>query len=163
MRSGRALKRGANECLSLGLVGIHDAGVSTETLRTYEKLYTNDELPFRVYAMLRPKAARSLRAPMIDRFDGQFSARAVKRFMDGALGSRGAFLLDPYSDQPHTTGLPQLDLDTLASETREFTSLGFQTCTHANRRRRRAARARRLRASPGGRPLEAACGSSTPR
>jgi predicted amidohydrolase YtcJ len=127
----RALKRGAEDCLSLGLVGIHDAGVSTETLKTYESLYSKGELAFRVYAMLRPSAARTLGAPFADRYGGRLSARAIKRSMDGALGSRGAFLLEPYSDQPDTTGLPQIELETLAKETREFAALGFQTCTHA--------------------------------
>lgn len=127
----RALKQGADECLSLGLVGIHDAGISSKTLEAYESLYTKGELPFRVYAMLRPSAARDLGKPFTNRFDGRLSARAVKRSMDGALGSRGAFLLEPYSDQPDTTGLPQIEREALAEETRFFAALGFQTCTHA--------------------------------
>jgi predicted amidohydrolase YtcJ len=126
-----ALTIGATECLKLGLVGVHDAGISQQTLDAYTRLYGANALPFRVYAMLTPSAAKNVPRPLVNGFDGLFTVRAIKRSMDGALGSRGAALLTAYSDQPNTSGLPQEQVDALASATAEALARGFQTCTHA--------------------------------
>ena len=124
---------GAQTCLRLGLVGVHDAGIDAKTLAAYEQLYAAGELPFRVYAMLTPAAAeaRFAQGPLVDAHQGRLTARAIKRFVDGALGSRGAYLLEPYSDRADTRGLPQTDVDELADFTRRALDAGFQTCTHA--------------------------------
>jgi predicted amidohydrolase YtcJ len=126
-----ALLLAARECLSRGLVGIHDAGVGPETLAVYEELYEEGALPFRVYVMLQPGAAKELGAPPGSTFGGRLTVRAIKRFMDGALGSRGAYLDAPYSDAPGRQGLPQIETDALAAYTREMLAKGWQVCTHA--------------------------------
>jgi predicted amidohydrolase YtcJ len=126
----RALKDGAALALRHGLVGVHDAGVSAATLAAYEELYAADALDLRVYALLTPGAAKEAR-PRVDLFDGRLTVRAVKRFMDGALGSRGAYLLAPYSDAPETQGLPQQTTEELAEAVGGDLARGLQTCTHA--------------------------------
>jgi predicted amidohydrolase YtcJ len=136
-RSGAQLAEdlylGAQACLRLGLVGVHDAGIGAETLAAYESLYEAGRLPFRVYAMLRPAAAeaRFESGPLIGAYEGRLTARAIKRLVDGALGSRGAWLLEPYSDRPDARGLPQTSREELADFTRRALDAGFQTCTHA--------------------------------
>jgi predicted amidohydrolase YtcJ len=124
---------GQKACLAAGLTGVHDAGVSTLGAAAYMKLCDQGRLKLRVYAMLRAEAARRLlpgREPIVGYGGGRFTLRAVKCYIDGALGSRGAWLLEPYSDRADHTGCP------VAPElVREVAALcaerGWQCCTHA--------------------------------
>ena len=131
-----AIRRSMKRLLSSGLTNVHDAGVGTEELELYEELLVKEDFPFRVYAMLdgsspgllKKEFGRGIRA---DAFDRRLTVRAVKLYADGALGSRGAALLEPYSDDPGNTGLlvtDPTDLDRLIHQT---TGAGFQACVHA--------------------------------
>src|SRR5690606_28080781 len=64
-------------------------------------------------------------------YGGRLTVRAVKLYADGALGSRGAALLEPYSDEPDTRGLLRVDEDALTDEVVRAMSCGFQVGTHA--------------------------------
>ena len=84
-----------------GLTGIHDAGADQESLRVYEKLRQKGELTVRVYAMVSAGSDAFpeylSKGPRVDNF---LAVRSVKMLIDGALGSRGALLFEPYSDSP---------------------------------------------------------------
>ncbi|WP_084407370.1 amidohydrolase [Aestuariibacter salexigens] len=94
--------------LSLGITSAHDAGISKAEYDFYQSQVKQEALPFRVYAMLSatdPALQDMLKAGYIERDDDMLSIRSVKVYGDGALGSRGAAMLEPYSDAPHNHGL----------------------------------------------------------
>lgn len=128
-----ALRAATQACARLGLVGVHDAGVSPGTLRALEELAAAGELPIRVYVMLAsgPGLPAELARGPRSLHDGRLEVKAVKLLVDGALGSRGAFLLAPYSDRPDTRGLPQYPPDALRAEVLRAARAGFQPCIHA--------------------------------
>ncbi len=130
-----ALQRGMRRCLESGLTSVHDAGVSAGELEVYRELLVDGDFPFRVYAMLADDAElvrdRLSRPPEIGLGDGRLTVRAVKLYMDGALGSRGARLLRPYADEPSTSGLSITAPARLEDLTRGAARAGFQLCVHA--------------------------------
>jgi predicted amidohydrolase YtcJ len=97
-----------NEVASLGITGVHDAGIPGHTYDLYRELAAAGQLPIRIYAMLSDSAgSRKLMqsGPRMPEYDERLQMRAVKAYADGALGSRGAALMQDYSDQPHHRGL----------------------------------------------------------
>lgn len=135
----RHLERGLAACAEAGLTSVHDAGITLDTIPLYKELLAASKMPVRVYVMLRgPDAGPgelltrggALR-PEIGLGDGRLTIRAIKIVADGALGSRGAFLLAPYSDEPGTRGLLRVDGARLRELLREAVARGFQVNTHA--------------------------------
>jgi predicted amidohydrolase YtcJ len=118
-----------------GLTGVHDAGASAQTLELYEELGGEGALDMRLYAMISDHAptleAWFRRGPQSGLFDGRLWVRSIKLYQDGALGSRGAALLEPYSDDASTSGL----LVSAPAHIREVADralvAGFQVNTHA--------------------------------
>ena len=120
---------------SFGLTSIHDAGTSREELAVLRRLERDGRLPIRVYAMLdggddELLAAEFGNGPWLTR-SGMLAVRAVKLYADGALGSRGAFLSAPYSDEPGTHGLEVTTSARLADVVKRAAKAGFQPCVHA--------------------------------
>jgi len=120
---------------SVGLTEIHDAGTSRQELAVLRALAGAGRLPVRVYVMLDGGDDTLLdgefsAGPQIAR-DGMLSVRAVKLYADGALGSRGAWLSQPYSDEPGTRGLEVTPEARLAEVVRRAAKAGFQPCIHA--------------------------------
>ena len=131
-----ALAEAVAHCASLGLTEVHDAGVGGEVLGALRELAEEGRLPIRVYAMLSGDDEALLEkyygeGPVIESQGGLLTIRAVKFYADGALGSRGAALLEPYSDEPGNRGLLMLDAETLRKRTEEALRHGYQVCTHA--------------------------------
>jgi predicted amidohydrolase YtcJ len=130
----KAILRAADLCMSAGLVGVHEAGVTKETLELYREMADSGELPFSVYAMISGNESalgELLEAGPDVRRGGTLTVRSIKVYADGALGSRGAALLEPYEDDPGNTGLLMVDEDSLAAFTENALRHGFQVCTHA--------------------------------
>jgi predicted amidohydrolase YtcJ len=131
----KALAMAAEECVRNGLTSVHEAKVSPIMVQALRELTVEGRMPLRVYAML-DGADRALvmqwleRGPQIDPRH-HLTIRAFKIFADGALGSRGAALLEPYSDAPKTSGV----ITTPEAQVQELTThalqKGFQVCTHA--------------------------------
>jgi predicted amidohydrolase YtcJ len=123
----RRIARAAQECARMGLTTVHDAGIASEDLAAYRKL----KLPVRVYAMIGGEGELwreyLRRGPEIG---DRFTVRSVKLVADGALGSRGAALLAPYSDDPGA-GLLILQKADIERVAREAVARGFQVNTHA--------------------------------
>ncbi len=126
------LERAAQTCARLGITSVHDAGVDQAEIDAYRALILEDKLPIRVYAMVSgpgPLAEEYMkRGPQID---DRLTIRSIKLLADGALGSRGAALLAPYSDDPGNTGLLILGKDDIAGVARRAVATGFQVNTHA--------------------------------
>jgi hypothetical protein len=122
------------ETRRLGLTMVHDAGVDPQILEAYRELIDSGALETRLYVMLRG-ALDELRphfgkGPAVDG-NHRLTVRAIKITADGALGSRGAALLEPYADEPDTTGLLVTPVDELYGQTLAASKAGFQTCVHA--------------------------------
>lgn len=128
----RQLRRAADTAVSLGLTTVTDMGVGAQGLAVYEGLAA--ELPLRVAAFLSDDAALQkqwfARGPLIHP-SGKLTVRGVKLYADGALGSRGAALVEPYADDPANLGLLTASTDHLTAVTRAATAAGFQVGIHA--------------------------------
>jgi predicted amidohydrolase YtcJ len=124
-------------CLSAGLTGVHDAGVSPRDIEVYQRLKDDGRLKLRMYLMVSgPYAMRYFDSnePIIDE---RLAVRAAKLYMDGAMGSRGAWLYEPYADRAEDeqgmpyTGLAVSDPEFIEAVARHALERGYQVCTHA--------------------------------
>jgi predicted amidohydrolase YtcJ len=126
------LKRAALECARLGITTVHDAGVGAAELDAYRALIKDRLLPVRVYAMIGgegPLWREYLkRGPELG---DRLTVRSIKLVADGALGSRGAALKKPYSDDPGNSGLLILQEKDVERVARDAVARGFQVNTHA--------------------------------
>ncbi|MEO8218535.1 MAG: amidohydrolase [Acidobacteriota bacterium] len=126
--------RAALKIAASGLTGVHDAGIDGEAIRIYQELIDEGEFPIRVYAMLSDNDALLKewfsRGSLLG-YKDQLTVRTVKLYADGALGSRGAALLAPYSDDPTNTGLLVSTAEHLADVATRARAAGFQVATHA--------------------------------
>jgi predicted amidohydrolase YtcJ len=131
----KAFTMAGEECLRLGLTTVHDADVSKPMLEALRALAAKGRLKARIYVML-DVTDRSLIEPFLQHGPEEdpehwLTIRCLKIFADGALGSRGAALLTPYSDAPETSG----ELTTSQNEIRQLTAralkAGLQVAVHA--------------------------------
>jgi predicted amidohydrolase YtcJ len=124
-------------CNSLGLVGMHDAGTTADVLESLDRISRRGELTLHVYCMLSSEKKDSgfLQAELErgphEEAGGMVVVRAIKLYADGALGSRGAALLEAYSDDTGNMGLLIDSTEKLESISRQALERGFQVCTHA--------------------------------
>src|SRR4029077_10109794 len=118
-----------------GLVGVHDPGEPREVLDVFEELAKEGKFSLRVYAMISDDSAAIehyfQRGPQNALYDNHLWIRSIKLYADGALGSRGAALLDPYSDDPKNTGLLKSAPEHLRDVSTRALQHGFQVATHA--------------------------------
>jgi predicted amidohydrolase YtcJ len=121
--------------LEQGLTSVHDAGISTSIADAYRELDREGKLVVRVYGMASLPSGGELaiagRRPSAPLEKARFEMRAIKLFIDGAMGSRGALLFEPYSDDRHNSGLLLIDPQLLESVTTTALRNGWQICTHA--------------------------------
>jgi predicted amidohydrolase YtcJ len=119
-----------------GITEAQDMGVDLRGVGIYKDLASEGRLPIRVYIALdgqdRPTVERYLSSgPEIGLYGGMLTVRAIKLYADGALGSRGAALVQPYADDPGNRGLTVTELAELRDATAKAVAGGFQLCTHA--------------------------------
>ena len=130
----QALELAMDACARNGITGFHDAGASREDIEVFRKFKSEGKLKSRLYVMLSGRD-RSLvnewykRAPEID--PRGVTIRSIKLNCDGALGTRGAWLLEPYSDRPDFYGMATLPMDTVLKTSRDALKYGYQVCSHA--------------------------------
>jgi predicted amidohydrolase YtcJ len=121
----------------LGLTGMHDAGADCNTIQLYEEMARAGELTARNYVMVAGRDTiclnRVLQAGPRDNVDGRLllAVRAIKLSADGALGSRGAKLIEPYADEPNHTGLELIPADFIEHVALRALRGGFQLNVHA--------------------------------
>ncbi|HKE14523.1 MAG TPA: amidohydrolase [Kofleriaceae bacterium] len=132
----RRITTAAARAVATGLTCVHEMGIDDATIDVYRSLADEDRLPLRVYAFLMgsPAVAQALasRVAETDR-DGtqKFVLRGVKLYADGALGSRGARLLAPYSDDPRNQGLWVTTPEDLRRAVEAIVHAGWQPAIHA--------------------------------
>jgi predicted amidohydrolase YtcJ len=134
-RARRILELASEEVLSKGVTSFQDAGSSFDDVDLMKSLIDEGRINVRLWIMLRvgneALAANLAKYRTVDYADGFLTVRGIKRSIDGALGSRGAWLLEPYSDKPDDTGRNT----TPVAEIRETAKLalqhGYQLCVHA--------------------------------
>lgn len=128
----RRILRAAAAATAAGITGVHEMGITARVAGVYADLARSKELPLRVYALLAGPGEARGRAPQLDRDGGdRFAVRAVKLFADGALGSRGARLLAPYSDAPGALGLWVTEPAALEAQIAALAGAGWQVAVHA--------------------------------
>lgn len=131
----RAIELGVKRNIELGWTQIQDAGGGYQEIELYKKLYGEGKIKLRIYKAVHgpgPNAARLLaEGPTIGSFDNRFTLRTIKVVADGALGSRGAALLAPYSDAPETSGFLTVKQEELAPMLQSALKQGVQVETHA--------------------------------
>lgn len=115
-----------------GLTGVHDAGVGASDIEVLRQLADEGKMPIRVYAMLADNETLFNEwFPKGPLQQGNLTVRSVKLYADGALGSRGAALIEPYSDDPSNSGLLITSAERIAGIARRARAAGFQVNTHA--------------------------------
>jgi predicted amidohydrolase YtcJ len=126
------LQLGSQAVLATGLTVVQDASQTSMTgVNRLEDLYAQGKIKVRINDMLSPSAAQQLGAPQVGLYDNHYFLQSVKQFSDGSLGSRGAALIEEYSDMPGYFGELLIDEDQFAQQTAELLDLGFSTRTHA--------------------------------
>jgi predicted amidohydrolase YtcJ len=129
-----ALTAAMRELTALGMTAVHDAGIDAREFRLYQELGAQGQLSMRIYAMLADSPeARALmaKAPTPAQFDDRLQMRAVKAWIDGALGSRGAAMMSDYSDQPQHRGLVMYQTDDMRALAKLCAANGWQLNVHA--------------------------------
>ncbi|HRD51928.1 MAG TPA: amidohydrolase [Flavobacteriales bacterium] len=127
----QALLDAQRDCFAVGLTMVHDAGLDPGTIDLIKRMHEEGSLKMRVYAMVSDSA------PYLEHFarsgaitTDRLSVRSVKVYADGALGSRGALLKEPYSDMPHHHGLQLASRNHFEHVARWCDAHGFQMNTH---------------------------------
>jgi predicted amidohydrolase YtcJ len=123
-------------CLENGITGFHDAGAGPSVIDLYKKNLQSGKMRIRLYVMLDGSNQSLLSSyfatgPEIGLGDDFLTIRAIKLYGDGALGSRGAWLLDDYEDMPGEFGHSTTPIAHISEVCKEAVGHGFQVCTHA--------------------------------
>jgi len=133
LRKSRVLAA-AQKIAENGLTEMHDAGAEQSTITAIQQLIDEHKFPIRVYVMLTDDAALLdswlTRKPLIG-YGDRLTVRSVKMYADGALGSRGAAMLAPYSDDPSNTGLLVSKEEHMRDVAKRARAAGYQANTHA--------------------------------
>lgn len=129
----KALDLATEAMVSQGLTGVHEAGTSLELLNLYRQKIAAGAMPVRIYAMadgMNEALDWLCENGPFDDPSGRLLMRSVKLYADGALGSRGAALLEDYSDDPGNQGLMFMEAETIDDRLRRVMSCGLQSGTH---------------------------------
>jgi hypothetical protein len=130
-----AIRLAAEECASVGLTSVQEMGVERKQFELYKKMIDEDSFPLRVYAAIDGPGelwnTMKKEGTLIGYGHNKLTVRALKLYVDGALGSRGAAMIEPYSDDPNSCGLTVRSEEELQTLVDESLDTGFQVCTHA--------------------------------
>ena len=129
-----ALTIALNSLATYGITSVHDAGIGSSTIAAYKELVSEAPLPVRVYAMIAasdPLYQDRLAEGFFHSEDMTFAVESVKVVADGALGSRGAALIEDYNDSPSYRGLLRYSDERLEYLIRAAMNADFQVATHA--------------------------------
>lgn len=131
----QAFEEAVAACQRHGITGFHDAGIGRGTIALYESMKDADKMKVRMYAMLTGWDKELLQewyenGPSVDP-EHLLTIRSIKLNCDGALGSRGAWLLEPYSDRPDHYGHETLPMEFVKETSLNGMQHGFQVCSHA--------------------------------
>jgi predicted amidohydrolase YtcJ len=131
----RQIQLAAQASLEKGITSFHDAGSNFTTIDTLKKVAGEGGLGIRLWVMVRDSnenlAAKLAQYRAVGLNDNHLTIAAIKVVADGALGSRGAWMLAPYSDSPSSVGLPTNSPESIAQTARIALEHNVQLCAHA--------------------------------
>jgi predicted amidohydrolase YtcJ len=131
----KVIELAVKECLSKGVTSFHDAGSSFDTIDFFKELAEEGALGVRLFVMVRDSNERTKELlpeyKIIGLGENHLTVRAIKRSLDGALGSHGAWLLEPYTDLPSSVGLNTTPVEEIKEAAQIAIENGFQVCVHA--------------------------------
>ena len=124
-----------DESVTKGITSFQDAGASFETIDLYKRYVTEGRMGVRLWVMVRqPNDVLREKLPsykVVDMGDHRMTVAAIKVTADGALGSRGAWMLEPYADSPGSTGLATTPVEVMAETAKIAIENGVQLDVHA--------------------------------
>jgi predicted amidohydrolase YtcJ len=131
----RQIELAVQTSLEKGVTSFHDAGANFTTLDLYKQVAVEGKLGIRLWVMVRD-SNENLRAKLpqykaVGLHEHHLTIAAIKVTSDGALGSRGAWMLEPYSDSPSSVGLPTTPIENIAETARIALDNGVQLCVHS--------------------------------
>ena len=134
--SNLALELAVKECLENGITSFHDAGAGKESIQTFRDGINSNKLKIRLYVMLTSRDPKLLEewyksGPEIGTGNDYLTIRSIKLNADGALGSRGAWLLNEYTDRPGHFGMATQSIDYVYEVSKNGLKHGFQVNAHA--------------------------------
>jgi len=131
----RAVVLGSKRNVELGWTQVQDAGGDFDDVEIFKKLYASGDIKLRIYKAIHGPGANANRlikeGALIGQFQNRLTVRTIKVVSDGALGSRGAALLDPYSDSHDTSGFLTVKTEALRPMLIDALRQGIQVETHA--------------------------------
>ena len=134
-RARRVLELASEEVLRKGVTSFQDAGSSFADVDLMKAMVDEGKIGVRLWVMIRENnralAANLAKYRMIDHANGHLTVRAIKHSIDGALGPRGAWLLEPYADSPESTGLNTTPPATIVETAKLALQHNYQLCVHA--------------------------------
>ncbi|EAR00982.1 amidohydrolase [Maribacter sp. HTCC2170] len=133
--NAKAFELAVAACHRHGITGFHDAGIGRETIELYSSMKTANKMKIRLYTMLTGWDEELLnewyeKGPLVDP-ENLLTIRSIKLNCDGALGSRGAWLLESYTDRPGHFGHETLPMEFVKKTSLKGLEHGFQVCSHA--------------------------------
>jgi predicted amidohydrolase YtcJ len=131
----RQIELAAQAALAAGVTSFHDAGANFNTIDLFKKVAAEGKMGIRLWVMIRD-SNENLRTKLpqykaTGLSNHHLTIAAIKVTSDGALGSRGAWMLEPYSDSPSSVGLPTTPMESVIETTRIALDNGVQMCVHA--------------------------------
>ena len=128
-----AIQAAIRVLLAQGITGVHDPGIDLQNAETYLSLADNDQLDIRIYAMIggAGEVLDAIGKPIRQYGNDRLEIASVKIYSDGALGSRGAAMIEPYSDDVENRGLPFWTQEQLNEQIAKANKMGFQVGVHA--------------------------------
>jgi len=132
----KAIALAVRACLENGITSFHDAGTSRKAIEILREAIDSDLLKVRIYAMLTSRDTTLLnswykKGPEIGTGNDFLTIRSIKINADGALGSRGAWLIDDYTDRPGHHGMPTQSMEYVYKVAKKGILNGFQVNSHA--------------------------------
>lgn len=118
---------------SLGLTSVHDAGINISEAETYMSMADDGDMTMRIYAMIKDAGANldAIGTPIPSYGNDRLAISSVKLMVDGALGSRGAAMIEPYEDDAENRGLPFWTQEELDGFVKKSNDMGFPVSIHA--------------------------------
>jgi predicted amidohydrolase YtcJ len=134
-RARRVLELASEEVIAKGITSFQDAGSDFSDVDLMKTMMDEGKINVRLWIMLRTGnaalAANLAKYRTVDYGNGFLTVRAIKKSIDGALGPRGAWLLEPYTDKPDSTGLNTTPVDEIRETAKLAMQHGYQLCVHA--------------------------------
>ena len=134
-RARRILELASQESVSKGVTSFQDAGSSFADVDLMKQMIDEGKINVRLWIMIRMNnqalAANLAKYRMVDYGNGFLTVRGIKKSIDGALGPRGAWLLEPYADKPGDTGHNTTSVEEIREASKLAIQHGYQMCVHA--------------------------------